>query len=168
MTREPASNPNVRCGTKDRALRGDHPPRPWPVARGRRALRVNQVLRQPMFVLRQPVLPGQGVATGTSPSSPMARDLWQVVVSVGCGSWWGRRRLSGPPGLREKWNDALPLAVHGPAVMDEFGNYGSKEEMEAAFAAVGAFNDKLQADGCWVFAGGLQAASTGDRRRRRG
>jgi hypothetical protein len=29
-----------------------------------------------------------------------------------------------------------------------FGNYGSKEEMEEAFAATGAFNDKLHADGC--------------------
>ena len=52
------------------------------------------------------------------------------------------------------------LAVHGPAEMDEFGNYGSKEEMEAAFAATGAFNDQLRADGYWVFAGGLQSAST--------
>ena len=52
------------------------------------------------------------------------------------------------------------LTVHGPAEMDEFGNYGSKEEMEEAFAATGAFNDKLRADGYWVFAGGLQPAST--------
>ena len=52
------------------------------------------------------------------------------------------------------------LAVHGPAEMDEFGNYGSKEEMEESFAATGAFNDKLHADGYWVFAGGLQSAST--------
>ena len=52
------------------------------------------------------------------------------------------------------------LAVHGPAEMDEFGNYGSKEEMEEAFAATGAFNEKLHTDGYWVFAGGLQAAST--------
>ena len=52
------------------------------------------------------------------------------------------------------------LAVHGPAEMDEFGSYGSKEEMEEAFAATGAFNDKLHADGYWVFAGGLQPAST--------
>ncbi|MCA1712929.1 MAG: YciI family protein [Actinobacteria bacterium] len=52
------------------------------------------------------------------------------------------------------------LTVHGPAEMGEFGNYGSKEAMEAAFAATGAFNDKLQADGYWVFAGGLEAAST--------
>jgi len=52
------------------------------------------------------------------------------------------------------------LSVHGPAEMEEFGSYGSKEEMEAAFAATGAFNDKLRADGYWVFAGGLQSAST--------
>ena len=52
------------------------------------------------------------------------------------------------------------LAVHGPAERDEFGNYGSKEEMEEAFAATGVFNDKLQAQGYWVFAGGLQPAST--------
>src|SRR4051794_41749080 len=52
------------------------------------------------------------------------------------------------------------MSVHGPAEMEEYGNYGSKEEMEAAFAATGAFNDKLKADGYWVFAGGLQSAST--------
>ncbi|WP_310157604.1 YciI family protein [Phycicoccus sp. 3266] len=32
--------------------------------------------------------------------------------------------------------------------------------MEEAFAATGAFNDKLKADGYWVFAGGLEQAST--------
>ena len=52
------------------------------------------------------------------------------------------------------------LAVHGPAEQQEYGNYGSKEEMEEAFAATGAFNDKLQADGYFVFGGGLQSAST--------
>lgn len=52
------------------------------------------------------------------------------------------------------------MSVHGPVEMDEFGSYGSKEEMEAAFAATGAFNDQLKADGHWVFAGGLQAATT--------
>jgi hypothetical protein len=51
------------------------------------------------------------------------------------------------------------MAVHGPAEMEEYGNYGSKEEMEAAFAATGAFNDQLKADGYWVFAGGLSPAS---------
>jgi len=52
------------------------------------------------------------------------------------------------------------MAVHGPAERDEFGDYGSKESMEEAFAATGVFNDKLRADGYWVFAGGLAPAST--------
>jgi hypothetical protein len=52
------------------------------------------------------------------------------------------------------------LAVHGPTERNEFGNYGSKEEMEAAFARTGAFNEQLKADGYWVFAGGLQPADT--------
>jgi len=52
------------------------------------------------------------------------------------------------------------LAVHGPAERDEFGGYASKAEMEQAFAATGAFNDRLRADGYWVFAGGLQPVST--------
>jgi hypothetical protein len=52
------------------------------------------------------------------------------------------------------------MTVHGPAEMEEYGNYGSKEEMEAAFAATGAFNEQLKTDGYWVFAGGLASAST--------
>ena len=52
------------------------------------------------------------------------------------------------------------LAVHGPAEMEEFGSYDSKEEMEEAMAATNVFNQKLQADGYWVFAGGLEPAST--------
>lgn len=52
------------------------------------------------------------------------------------------------------------LAVHGPVERSEFGDYGSKEAMEEAFAATGAFNDKLKADGYWVFAGGLLPATT--------
>ena len=52
------------------------------------------------------------------------------------------------------------LSVHGPTEASEFGNYGSKEAMEEAFAATGAFNDTLHADGYWVFAGGLAPAST--------
>ena len=52
------------------------------------------------------------------------------------------------------------LSVHGPADRGEFGSYGSQEEMEEAFAATGAFNDKLHADGYWVFAGGLEPATT--------
>jgi hypothetical protein len=30
------------------------------------------------------------------------------------------------------------------------------EELQAMFAATGVFNEKLQAEGAWVFAGGLQ------------
>ena len=52
------------------------------------------------------------------------------------------------------------MSVHGPAEMDEFGNYGSREEMEEALATTRAFNEKLRADGHWVFAGGLQSGST--------
>src|SRR3954470_13447874 len=52
------------------------------------------------------------------------------------------------------------LAVHGPAKMDEFGNSGSQEAVEGALDAPGALNDKLPADGYWVFAGGLEPAST--------
>ena len=52
------------------------------------------------------------------------------------------------------------MTVHGPAEMTEFGSYGSKEEMEESFAETGAFNEKLRADGYWVFAGGLAPASS--------
>lgn len=52
------------------------------------------------------------------------------------------------------------LTVHGPVEAEEYGGYGSQEEMEQAFADTGAFNDRLQADGYWVFAGGLQPAPT--------
>ncbi|MFC5175225.1 YciI family protein [Nocardioides taihuensis] len=52
------------------------------------------------------------------------------------------------------------LAVHGPVERNEFGNYGSREEMEQAFADTGAFNEKLHAEGYWVFAGGLLPASS--------
>ncbi|KQY57348.1 MULTISPECIES: YciI family protein [unclassified Nocardioides] len=55
---------------------------------------------------------------------------------------------------------AYLMSVHGPAEMEEFGNYGSREAMEESFAETGRFNDKLKADGYWVFAGGLQPAST--------
>lgn len=38
--------------------------------------------------------------------------------------------------------------------------YATEEEMQAAFAATGVFNDEIQASGNWVFAGGLADAST--------
>ena len=54
------------------------------------------------------------------------------------------------------------LTVHGSAESYETGHHGyaSKEEMEESFAETGAFNEQLRADGYWVFAGGLDAAST--------
>jgi len=52
------------------------------------------------------------------------------------------------------------FTVHGPGEVDEFGNYPSKEAMDAALAATEVFNDALRRDGHWVFAGGLQSAST--------
>jgi hypothetical protein len=64
------------------------------------------------------------------------------------------------PGTRRLAMTHYLLSVHGPAEREDYGNYGSKEEMEEAFAATGVFNDKLKADGYWVFAGGLQTAST--------
>ena len=36
--------------------------------------------------------------------------------------------------------------------------YASEDEMQAAFAAVDEFNQKLMDEGSWVFAGGLQPA----------
>jgi hypothetical protein len=52
------------------------------------------------------------------------------------------------------------LSVHSPAERGEFGSYGSREEMEQSFAATAVFNEQLKADGYWVFAGGLEPAST--------
>ena len=52
------------------------------------------------------------------------------------------------------------LAGHGPVERTEFGDYGSREAMEEACAATGAFNDRLKAEGYWVFAGGLLEATT--------
>lgn len=54
------------------------------------------------------------------------------------------------------------LSVHGPEEIFESGTggYASEEEMQQAFADTGAFNEALQAEGSWVFGGGLQAPST--------
>ena len=38
--------------------------------------------------------------------------------------------------------------------------YGSEEETQQAYADTGRFNEELQAEGAWVFAGGLHAPST--------
>lgn len=52
------------------------------------------------------------------------------------------------------------LTVHGPVETDELYGYSSQEEMEQSFAETGVFNDKLRAEGYWVFAGGLAPATT--------
>ena len=52
------------------------------------------------------------------------------------------------------------MSVFGPAERTEYGNYPSKEAMEQAFADTDAFNQRLQAEGYWVFADGLAPATT--------
>jgi hypothetical protein len=52
------------------------------------------------------------------------------------------------------------LSVFGPAERKEFGDYPSKEAMLEAFADTGAFNEKLEREGHFVFADGLEAAIT--------
>lgn len=52
------------------------------------------------------------------------------------------------------------LSVFGPAEPTEFGGYSSREEMVAAFADTGAFNDRLEREGVLVFVDGLQPAVT--------
>ncbi|TYL55327.1 hypothetical protein FXB39_02970 [Nocardioides sp. BGMRC 2183] len=49
------------------------------------------------------------------------------------------------------------LSVHGN---EEQYAAVSEEEMQRAFADVDRFNQQLQSDGVWVFAGGLQGAET--------
>jgi hypothetical protein len=52
------------------------------------------------------------------------------------------------------------LSVYGPAERTEFGAYPSREAMLESFADTGAFNEKLEREGHFVFAGGLEAATT--------
>ncbi len=52
------------------------------------------------------------------------------------------------------------MAVYGPAERTEHGNYPSEEEMTQAYADTGAFNERLREEGHWVFAGGLEPATT--------
>ncbi len=52
------------------------------------------------------------------------------------------------------------LSVYGPAERNEFSDYPSKEAMLQAFEDTGAFNDMLVAEGHFVFADGLEQAST--------
>ena len=52
------------------------------------------------------------------------------------------------------------LSVFGPAERNEFGDYPSKEVMLEAFADTGAFNEMLERTGHFVFADGLEPATT--------
>ncbi len=52
------------------------------------------------------------------------------------------------------------LSVYGPAERNEFGDYPTKEDMLQAFKDTGAFNEKLTAEGHFVFADGLEQATT--------
>lgn len=52
------------------------------------------------------------------------------------------------------------LSVFGRAERGEFGDYPSKDAMLESFADTGAFNEKLEREGHFVFADGLEAATT--------
>jgi len=52
------------------------------------------------------------------------------------------------------------LSVWEPAERAEFGGYADADEMRQAFADTGAFNDKLEREGYFVFADGLEPATT--------
>jgi len=52
------------------------------------------------------------------------------------------------------------LSVFGPTELGKYGGYPSREAMLEAFADTGAFNEKLERDGHFVFADGLEAATT--------
>ena len=51
------------------------------------------------------------------------------------------------------------LSVFGPTERTDFGTYDSKEAMLQAFDDTGAFNEKLEREGYFVFADGLSAAT---------
>lgn len=52
------------------------------------------------------------------------------------------------------------MSVFGPAERGEFSDHPSKEAMRQAFADTGAFNEKLEQEGHFVFADGLAEATT--------
>ena len=52
------------------------------------------------------------------------------------------------------------LSVFGTAERNEFGDYPSKEAMLQAFSDTGAFNEMLERTGHFVFADGLEPATT--------
>jgi hypothetical protein len=48
----------------------------------------------------------------------------------------------------------LMSVIHNPDDAEDPTNF-TEDEMQASFASVGAFNERMQAAGVWVFAGGL-------------
>ena len=52
------------------------------------------------------------------------------------------------------------LSVFGPTERQKYGSYPTREDMLQAFEDTGVFNDKLVAEGYFVFADGLEAATT--------
>ena len=52
------------------------------------------------------------------------------------------------------------MSVFGPAEHTEYGSYPSQEAMDRAMADTDAFNQRLQAEGYWVFADGLAPVTT--------
>jgi len=52
------------------------------------------------------------------------------------------------------------LSVYGPAEIDELSSYPDKETMVKTMADTGAFNERLQAQGHFVYANGLASATT--------
>lgn len=52
------------------------------------------------------------------------------------------------------------LSVIGRQDNPDFGGYGSAEEMHKAMSAIGAFNDRIAADGVLVFVDGLADPQT--------
>jgi len=52
------------------------------------------------------------------------------------------------------------MAVYGPAEPTEFYGYASEDDMRESMAETTAFNEKLKAQGHWVFADGLEPAAS--------
>jgi hypothetical protein len=52
------------------------------------------------------------------------------------------------------------MSVFGPAERSEFGSYPDRETMVKAMADTGVFNERLQAEGHFVYANGLASAMT--------
>jgi hypothetical protein len=59
-------------------------------------------------------------------------------------------------GAATRPEEMIPMAQYLVSVLDDTARVATAEEM----AAIDVFNEKLQADGHWVFAGGLASPST--------